>query len=259
MILAVPEYKNFARIVGGCSCCTINMTDRPMNLKLHAVKRTAFVLAVFLSMSALSSCSFVKMGVAQVQPRDRFLPLRTNPGVRYAPGSEAIAERVAAALDRSLAIVEQSHGSSWSDPPQLFVCDAECFSTFVPVSKEVAAAQFGRAIFMNDAVLKLREQHKNVPVESFLTHELAHLLLYQRAGATGYIRVPSWFREGIAVAVSNGAGAEGCTPQEAAQSVVEGKHFNPPRSAASSPTGLHRPTRCARRFFTVKRACSFPT
>jgi hypothetical protein len=182
---------------------------------------------MFFVVGAMTGCSLGKMAVAQSHSRDRFVPTQSNPDVRYDPGSQNMADRIARAIGHSRQIVEQTHGAAFTHAQQLFVCHADCFTTFVPVSNEVAAAQFGNAIFMNDEVLKLREQHRGMPVENFLTHELAHLLLYQRAGPVAYIRVPSWFREGIAVAVSNGAGAEACTPAEAAQHILEGKSFDP--------------------------------
>ncbi len=66
-----------------------------------------------------------------------------------------------------------------------------------------------------------------MPAERFLTHELSHLLLYQYAGAIGYMQVPAWFREGLAVMVSGGAGAEAATPLEAALSILAGQSFDP--------------------------------
>jgi hypothetical protein len=190
-------------------------------------KRAATLVIGLLVLGMLTNCSYSKMAVALAHSRDRFVPTFSNPAVRYAPGSQAMAERVAQALGHSRDVVEQSHGVRFVQSPQLFVCHTDCFAAFVPVSREVAAAQFRDAVFMNDEVLTLREQQRGMPVEEFLTHELAHLLLYQRAGAMAYMRVPSWFREGIAVAVSNGAGAEGCTLTEAVQNIVAGMHFDP--------------------------------
>lgn len=193
----------------------------------YSIQRGADAIVLLLAVGVLTSCSFGKMAVAQAHSRDRFIPTKSNPDVRYDLGSQDMAERVARAISHSREVVEQTHGAKFTHAPQLFVCHTNCFTTFVPVSKEVAAAQFADAVFMNDEVLKLREQQRDMPVENFLTHELAHLLLYQHVGPVAYARVPSWFREGIAVAVSNGAGAEACTPIEAAQNILAGKNFDP--------------------------------
>lgn len=193
----------------------------------NSIQRGIGAVFLLISLCALTSCSVVKMLVAQSHSRDRFIPSPLNPDVRYEVGSQDMAERIAKSVGHSLEVVEQTHGAQMAHAPLLFVCRTSCFRTFVPVSEEIAAAQFGDAVFMNDDVLKLREQQRGMPVENFLTHELAHLLLYQRAGPMAYIRVPSWFREGIAVAVSNGAGAEACSPAEAAQNILVGNSFDP--------------------------------
>jgi hypothetical protein len=193
----------------------------------YLIQRTAGSIALLLAVVMLTSCSFAKMAVARAHSRDRFVPTHENVDVHYAAGSEAMTERVAKAIDHSREIIEQTHGAKFTHVPQLFVCHTACFTTFVPVSKEVAAAQFADSVFMNDDVLTLREQQRGMPVENFLTHELAHLMLYQHAGPVAYMRVPSWFREGFAVVVSNGAGAEACTPTEAAKNILAGKNFDP--------------------------------
>ena len=193
----------------------------------RSFQRAAGAILLLLAISQLASCSFAKMAVARAHSRDQFVPTQSNPDVRYYPGSQAMAERVAKAISHSREVVEQTHGAPFTHAPSAFVCRAQCFTTFVPVSKEVSAAQFADAVFMNEDVLVQREQQRGMPVENFLTHELAHLLLYQHAGPVAYLRVPSWFREGIAVAVSNGAGAEACTHTEAAQNILAGKNFDP--------------------------------
>jgi hypothetical protein len=138
-----------------------------------------------------------------------------------------LADRVAAAVQNSMAIIEQTHGAKFEQPPRIFVCHTDCFTTFTAANKEAAAAQIDDAVFMNEDVLLQREQQRGTPVENFLTHELAHLLLFQHAGRVAYLRVPLWFKEGIAVAVTNSAAIEACTPAEAAQRILAGKVFDP--------------------------------
>lgn len=194
-------------------------------------RRTAGAIILLFAIGTLTSCRFIKMAVAQMHSRDRFIPTQANADVRYAPGSQDMAERVAKAINHSREIVEQTHGAKFTHAQQVFVCRTDCFTTFVPGANAVAS-QFADSVFMNDDLLQKQEHQRSMPVENFLTHELAHLLLYQNAGPVAYLRVPSWFREGIAVAVSNGAGAEACTPTEAAQSILAGKSFDPSEVAS---------------------------
>lgn len=194
---------------------------------MTTIQRGAGVLAVLLAVGALTACTFGKGLLTKTQSRERFVATQTNPDVLYAPGSQEMAERVAKAIGHARRIVEQTHAVGFKQAPRVLVCHADCVATFAPVSQEVAAVQFGDEIFISDDVIMQRERQRHMPMEHFLTHELAHLLLYQRVGALAYVRVPSWFREGLAVAVSNGAGAEACTPAEATSSLLAGKHFNP--------------------------------
>ncbi|MCP3931940.1 MAG: hypothetical protein GY705_22930 [Bacteroidetes bacterium] len=72
----------------------------------------------------------------------------------------------------------------------------------------------------------LREQPERIP--TLTTHELSHLHLIQRIGASKTVRnIPSWFSEGLAVAVSNGGGAENVNEIDAAHAILNGLCFHP--------------------------------
>ena len=202
---------------------------KAMWIRRERIRRlTGLVVASCLLLGMLSGCRFTEIAIARAHSRERFVPTQSNPDVRYVPGSQIMADRVAKALAHSREVVEQTHGAAFKHAPRVFVCNTDCFLTFVgPVSREAPATQSGDAVFMNDDVLRIREEQRGMPMEGFLTHELAHLLLYQRAGMLGYLRVPEWFKEGIAVVVSNGVGIQSCTPTEAAQVILAGNTFDP--------------------------------
>lgn len=195
---------------------------------MKAGRRSTLILgAALLATLALSSCGVTRIAIARAQPRDSFLALDDHPQVRYAPGSQVLAKRIAIGVEAAQQQVESWHGAPFLDAAPIFVCRIDCFTRFVPVGRDVSAAQFADAVFLNEDVLAERETRHGMPPERFLTHELAHVLLYQRAGMFGYLRVPAWFREGIAVAASDGAGAEGSSPREAALEVLAGRAFDP--------------------------------
>lgn len=195
-------------------------------------KQLGVVVLLLLTCWLLSGCSLLKLMSARMQPRSQFVPVAANPQVAYAPGSEAMALRMSKALDGSKAIIEAAHGVAFLQAPRVFVCDAECFSTYTPLNKSVPAGHFLDSVFMNDDVLRQRERSFNMSPENFLAHELAHLLLYQHVGGIAYMQVPAWFREGLAVSVSNGAGSEGARAAEAAASIAAGKAFDPAESGS---------------------------
>lgn len=192
------------------------------------ILRVAMTALPLLAVGTLSGCTLIKTGVALSHSREQFVATQADAGVRYAPGSQEIADRVAEAIQQSREIVEQTHGAKFPHVLRVFVCNAGCFTRYVPVNANEPAAQFGDAVFMNADALMKREQRGYLPLENILTHELAHLLLYQVPGAIAYARVPAWFREGIAQQVAHGAGgAEFCSLPEAVRNLLAGKHFDP--------------------------------
>lgn len=184
-------------------------------------------MILLFGLGAMAGCSTLKLTVARLQPRDQFQSAIANPDVHYRPGLQALADRIAAALPNSTAIIERTHGAKFRQPPRIFICHTDCFTSFTAAGNEIPATMIDDAVFMNVEVLMQREQQRGTPVEDFLTHELAHLLLFQRAGRMAFGRVPAWFKEGVAVSVTQGAGIETCTPAEAAKSILAGMSFDP--------------------------------
>lgn len=189
--------------------------------------------ALLLMLCLLSGCTLIKTGAALMHTRGVFVASKTDADVRYLTGAtpeiaEQVANRVAAAIKEAREVVEKSHGANFAHAPQVYICHADCFTRYVPVTANEPAAQFGDSIFLNiDALLK-REERGAMSLEYILTHELTHLLLYQVGGTMAYGRVPAWFREGVALQISHGAGAsEFVSMPEAARMLLAGKHFDP--------------------------------
>jgi len=59
-------------------------------------------------------------------------------------------------------------------------------------------------------------------VSGVLTHELSHVHLFGWRSSLFSARPPSWFTEGLTVAVSDGGGAEGVSEVEAAEALRKG-------------------------------------
>ena len=185
------------------------------------------LLFLLLISMVLGGCTVMQAAKARLEPRDQFLASASHPQVYFYSGSEDMARRMAAAMDASIAAVEQLHGRPFLKLPKVYVCDADCFSRFSTFQPSVPAGQFMDAVFMNDPDLRRKEQRFGMAPENFLVHELTHLMFYQYAGAIAYMRTPAWFREGWAVVASNGAGAQACTPEEAARLLGAGAAFDP--------------------------------
>jgi hypothetical protein len=185
------------------------------------------LLAIVWIPFLLGGCSVMNAAKARLEPRDRFVETQGYAQVRHDGDAEDMALRLGKAMEESLDTVERMHGRVFLEPPKVFVCDADCFVRFSTLARNVPAAHFMDAVFMNDPELRNKERQFAMPPESFLVHELTHLLFYQHAGAIAYMRAPAWFREGWAVVVSGGAGAQACTPEEAARHLLAGVAFDP--------------------------------
>jgi hypothetical protein len=58
-----------------------------------------------------------------------------------------------------------------------------------------------------------------------LTHELSHAHLCSWISQLQFMRLPQWFREGLAVMVSEGGGAEGVSELQALDAIRRGDHI----------------------------------
>lgn len=181
--------------------------------------------AVWVALS-LGGCTVITAAKARLEPREHFLT-SSHAQVLYQSGSEGMARRMAMAIDASVGKVERTHEKKFLQPPRVYVCDAPCFSRFSTLHESVPAGHFMDSVFMNDSELRNKERKFNIAPEKFLVHELTHLLFYQHVGPLAYMRTPAWFREGWAVLVSEGAGAQASTPFEAARYVLSGSSIDP--------------------------------
>jgi len=66
-------------------------------------------------------------------------------------------------------------------------------------------------------------QRQRLP--ALLTHELSHAHLASSMSQVGVWRLPQWFKEGLAVMVSGGAGAEGVSESQARDAIRSGDHI----------------------------------
>lgn len=182
--------------------------------------------------SALLFCSLLFSGCAAYEAvanyfssTDHFLAFEGRPEVRYEPGAKAFAAAVAAALPGAVEKVEARQFSAFPGRIRVFVCHSrESFKQMT--GRDVAGMAYRNRVFLSPKVLE-----RPGTLDAYLAHELSHLHLYQHVGGYGYIGIPSWFAEGLAVAVSDGGGAERVSPDEARRSIVSGNHFLPVETA----------------------------
>jgi hypothetical protein len=154
---------------------------------------------------------------------DRLPALPSNSQVHYELGAEDYARDVAALLPEAMRRVEVAHGRRFADrviigvyaSPEAFAA-ANGLGSNVPVGVTFA----GR---VNLSPLLFGRQHQRL--RAILTHELSHAHVVGWIGAVAYLDLPTWFKEGLAVMVSAGGGAELVSEEEALAAIRRGEQI----------------------------------
>jgi hypothetical protein len=152
---------------------------------------------------------------------DRLPTLPANSQVHYQPGAEDFARDVAALLPDAITRVEAVHSRPFAHPvtvgvyatPEAYAA-ANGLGSAVPVGVTFA----GR---VNLSPKLFWPQHQRL--RAILTHELSHAYIQGWIGEIAYItRLPNWFKEGLAVMISDGGGAEFVSEEEARAAIQRG-------------------------------------
>lgn len=152
---------------------------------------------------------------------DRMPALSTDGNVHYQPGAEDFARDVAVLLPDAIRRVEAVHGRNFVHPviigayatPEAYAA-ANGLGSTVPRGVTV----FGR---VNLSPKLFAPQHHRL--RAILTHELSHAHIQGWIGGYDFLYLPNWFKEGLAVMVSDGGGAELVSEDEARSAIQRGE------------------------------------
>ena len=152
---------------------------------------------------------------------DRLPALSENRQIHFEPGADNYARDVAALLPASITRIEAAHGRPFAHPvtvgvyatPQAYVA-ANAIGTMQPVG----VTPFGRVV-LSPALYAA--QRRRLP--AILTHELSHAHIQGWISAYANVRLPNWFKEGLAVMVSGGGGAEFVSEAEGHATIARGE------------------------------------
>jgi hypothetical protein len=152
---------------------------------------------------------------------DRMPALTANSQVHYQPGAADFARDVAVLLPDAIARVEAVHGRRFAHPvivgvyatPEAYAA-ANGLGSVVPVGVTI----FGR---VNLSPKLFWPQHQRL--RAILTHELSHAHIQGWIGGYAYLYLPNWFKEGLAVMLSGGGGAELVSEDEARAAIQRGE------------------------------------
>lgn len=154
---------------------------------------------------------------------DRLPALSNNGQVHYEPGAEDYARDVAALLPDAITRVEAIHGRHFAHPVTVGVyATPEVYATATGLGSTVPV---GVTIFgmVNLSPKLFWPQHRRL--KGILTHELSHAHMVAWIGGYAYLRVPTWFKEGWAVMLSGGGGAELVGEEEARTAIQRGEQI----------------------------------
>jgi len=154
---------------------------------------------------------------------EKLVALPENPQVHYESGAIEQARTVARLLPTAIARIEAAQGRRFAHPVVVGV--------YVTPEAFVAANGLGdrRAVgmhFLGRVMLSpvlFSTQRQRLP--AMLTHELSHAHLRSWISELTFIRLPNWFKEGLAVMVSGGGGAEGVSEVQARDAIRRGDHI----------------------------------
>jgi hypothetical protein len=151
---------------------------------------------------------------------DRLPALAENSQVHFEPGAEDYAHDVSALLPAAIARIEAAHGRPFAHPVTVGVYgtpEAYAAANVLGSTPTVGVTAFGR---VNLSPALSWQQHRRLP--AILIHELSHAHI-QGWIPTADIRLPNWFKEGLAVMVSGGGGAEFVSEEEARAAIEHGE------------------------------------
>lgn len=146
--------------------------------------------------------------------------LSANSQVHYQPGAEDFAHDVAGLLPDATARVEAVHGRPFKRPVIVGVyATPEAYETAIGIA---SMAPVGVTVYgeVNLSPKLFRPQHQRL--RAILTHELSHAHIQGWIGDRGFVYLPKWFKEGLAVMVSGGGGAELVSEGEARAAIQRG-------------------------------------
>jgi hypothetical protein len=154
---------------------------------------------------------------------DRLPSLAENSHVHFEPGAEDFAHDVSALLPAAIARIEAAHGRRFAHPVTVGVYatpEAYAAANSIGSAQPVGVTAFGR---VNLSPALAWPQHRRL--RAILTHELSHAHIQGWISVNADVRLPHWFKEGLAVMASEGGGAEFVSEEESRAAIERGERI----------------------------------
>lgn len=154
---------------------------------------------------------------------ERLPALSTNGQIHYQPGAEDFARDVAALYPDAIARVEAVHGRPFAHPVTVGAyATAEAYAAANGVGSDIpVGVTFAGRVNLSPKLFSPQHQR----LRAILTHELSHAHIQGWIGEYKYLYLPNWFKEGLAVMISEGGGAELVSEAEARAAIQRGERL----------------------------------
>ena len=143
--------------------------------------------------------------------------------VHYEDGGLPYARTVARLMPAAIARVEAMHGRPFAHPVTVgvYVSDDAYMNANGVASRSAVGMMFLGRVLLSPTLFG----RQRARLETMLTHELCHAHLRSWMSELTYRALPSWFKEGLAVMVSGGGGAEMVSVAHAREAILRGDHY----------------------------------
>jgi len=140
--------------------------------------------------------------------------------VHYEEGASDYARAVAGLLPTAIARVEAVHGRRFAHPVTVGVYRSRAaFAAANGIGDPgLVGLMFLGHVILSPALFTTQRQR----LPAMVTHELSHAHIRSWISELSYMRLPHWFKEGLAVMVSGGGGAEGVSERQAREAIRRG-------------------------------------
>lgn len=185
-------------------------------------------IILFFMVLPLCGCTSIKAMFAMTKSTDHFVASKDNPAIFYEPGAEEYVTLVSPQLNAAIVLVESKQYAAFPDPVSVYITSSiDSFSSYC-ASEKPRACVIANRLFLSPKLFTSDRK-----ISGILLHELSHLQLSQSIGRWRYqLNVPSWFSEGLATYISQGAGAENVTTEQAIQAIKSGDSIRPNASGS---------------------------
>lgn len=194
--------------------------EKPKRTEQMTKKILVFVVIITAS-SLFGGCSLLRQSIAALRSTDHFLIYSMDERLLYEPGAKKYVDTIAGFLDSAVQQIETMQYSQFKDPVRVYICGSrESFKRYF--GADVRAGVLVK-LFLSPRIF----EDGNDVAEMYLTHELSHLHIRDQIGNYKMIKLPTWFKEGLATYAAEGGGAHTVSDEQAIESIKSGKHFVP--------------------------------